>query len=203
MNEWLTVAAFAATLTLVVLWPHKVSAHCDTMDGPTAQDGLKALASADLAYALKWVTHEREAELGEVFRRALAARGLGPEAQEVADRWFLENLVRLHRAGEGEAFTGLQPAGVPVDEKVAAADRSIEVGDLQPLVGLVGTERWAELERRFAEVRARRDFDLHDVEAARSYIEAYVDFFKFAEGHDHEHTQHEPAHADVHRLHQG
>ena len=203
MNEWLTIAAFAATLALVVLWPHQVMAHCDTMDGPTAQDGLKALESADLAYALKWVTPEREAELGEVFERALAARVLGPEAQEVADRWFLENLVRLHRAGEGEAFTGLQPAGVPVDEKVAAADQSIEDGDLRPLLGLVSSERWPELERRFAQVRERRGYDLHDVEAARSYIEAYVDFFKFAEGHDHEHTEHERAHPDVDHAHRG
>ena len=38
----------------------------------------------------------------------------------------------------------------------------------------------------FAEVLERRDYDLHDVDAGRSYIEAYVRFFKFAEGHDHD-----------------
>jgi hypothetical protein len=185
------------TLTLVVLWPQKVSAHCDTLEGPTAQDGLKALESADLAHALKWITPEREAELREVFECALAARVLGPDAREVADRWFLENLVRIHRAGEGEAFTGLQPAGVPIDERVAAADRSIEEGDLRPLAGLVSTERWPELERRFTEVLERRDYDLHDVDAGRSYIEVYVNFFKFAEGHghDHQHGGREHAHS--------
>lgn len=195
MNDLLVIAAFAVTLTLVVLWPKRVSAHCDTMDGPTARDGVKALESADLAYALKWVTPEGEAELREVFKRALAARVLGAAAQEVADRWFLENLVRIHRAGEGEAFAGLQPAGVPIDERVSAADRSVEEGDLQPLAGLVSAERWPELERRFAEVLHRRDYDLHDVDAGRSYIEAYVSFFKFAEGHehDHHHAEHEQA----------
>lgn len=34
---------------------------------------------------------------------------------------------------------------------------------------------------------ARRDYDLHDIDAGRSYIEAYVNFFKFAEGHEHDH----------------
>lgn len=185
MNELLIIAAFAVTLAMVVLWPQRASAHCDTLDGPTAQDGVKALESADLAHALKWITPEGEAELREVFERALAARRLGLEAQEVADQWFLENLVRIHRAGEGAPFTGLLPAGVPVEEKVAAADRSIEQGDLRPLAGLVSTERWPELERRFAKVLERREYDLHDVDAGRSYIEAYVSFFKFAEGHDH------------------
>jgi hypothetical protein len=203
MNELLVIAAaFAVTLTIVMLWPLEVSAHCDTMDGPTAQDGVKALESADLAHALKWVAPEGEAELGEVFARALAARELGAEAREVADRWFLENLVRIHRAGEGEAFTGLQPAGVPIDEKVAAADLCIAEGDLQPLAGLVSTERWPELERRFEKVLERRDHDLHDVDAGRSYVEAYVDFFKFAEGHEHDH-QHDAhvfhGHGHAHR----
>lgn len=199
MNELLIIAAFAVTLTVVVLWPQRASAHCDSMDGPTVKDGVKALESADFGHALKWVAPEGEAELREVFERSLAARKLGAEAQEVADRWFLENLVRIHRKGEGAAFTGLQPAGVPVDEKVAAADRSIEQGDLRPLAGLVPAERWPELERRFGKVIDRQEYDVHDVDAGRSYIEAYVSFFKFAEGHDHDHDhgghEHEHAHA--------
>lgn len=199
MNELLVIAVFAVTLTVVVLLPQRASAHCDTMDGPTAKDGVTALESADLDHALKWVAPDGEAELREVFERSLAARKLGPEAQEVADRWFLENLVRIHRAGEGAAFTGLQPAGVPVDEKVAAADRSIEQGDLRPLAGLVPAERWPELERRFAKVIEHREYDVHDIDAGRTYIEAYVSFFKFAEGHDndheHAHGGHEHAHA--------
>ncbi|WP_406723814.1 DUF6448 family protein [Streptomyces sp. GD-15H] len=188
MNELLIIAVFAVTLAVMVLWPQPADAHCDTMEGPTAKDGVKALESADLDHALKWVTPDGGTELREVFERSLAARKLGPEAQEVADRWFLENLVRIHRAGEGAAFTGLQPAGAPVEEKVAAADRSIEQGDLRPLAGLVPAERRPELERRFAKVLERRGYDVHDVDAGRSYIEAYVSFFKFAEGHDHDHV---------------
>lgn len=33
------------------------------------------------------------------------------DAQEVADDWFFENTIRIHRAGEGAAYTGMKPGG--------------------------------------------------------------------------------------------
>ena len=188
--------AFGITLGAVLLKPLRASAHCDTMEGPTAQDGLRALDTGNLALALKWVTPAGEEELREVFERARAARDLGPAAREVADRWFVENLVRIHRAGEGAAFLGVQPYGAPVDERVRAADSAIASGDLAPLRGLVPADRWPELEHRFATVLERRDYDESDVDAGRAYIEAYVSFFKYAEGEDHEHGHHDRASAE-------
>lgn len=41
--------------------------------------------------------------------------------------------------------------------------------------------------------RALKGFDVDDLVAAREYMEAYVSFFKYAEGHDHDH-QHAHAH---------
>lgn len=194
MTLTLVIVAFVATLAVVLLKPLRASAHCDTMEGPTAQDGLRALETGNLALALKWVAPSGEEELREVFEMARTARNLGPAAREVADRWFVENLVRIHRAGEGAAFSGVQPYGVPVDERVAAADSAIASGDLAPLEGLVPDERWAELQRRFATALERKEYDATDVAAGRAYIEAYVSFFKYAEGEDHEHG-HEHAHA--------
>lgn len=185
---------FAATLAVVLLKPLRASAHCDTMDGPTAQDGLRALATGNLALALKWVGPSGEDEVREVFALAQAARDLGPAAREVADRWFIENLVRIHRAGEGAAFSGVQAHGAPVDERVAAADSAIVAGNLSPLDGLVPAERWDELQRRFARVLERKDYDVTDVDAGRDFIGAYVSFFKYAEGEDHEHG-HDHVHA--------
>jgi hypothetical protein len=190
MTLALVIIAFVATLAVVLLKPLRASAHCDTMEGPTAQDGLLALETGNLALALKWVTPSGEEELRHVFDKARTARNLGPAAREVADRWFVENLVRIHRAGEGAAFSGVQPYGAPVDERVAAADSAIAAGDLAPLAGRVPAERWAELRRRFATVLERKDYDATDVEAGRAYIEAYVSFFKYAEGEDHEHGHH-------------
>lgn len=181
MTLALVITAFVATLAAVLLRPVRASAHCDTMDGPTAQDGLRALETGNLALALKWVDPSGEDELRSVFDRARAAR-------EVANRWFLENLVRIHRAGEGAPYQGLQPSGVPVDPRVAAADQAIAQRDLAPLEGLVPADRWPELARRFAVVLERKDHDPSDVEAGRAYIDAYVSFFKYAEGEDHDHS---------------
>jgi hypothetical protein len=199
MTLTLIIAAFLGTLAALLLKPLRASAHCDTMEGPTAQDGLRSLETGDPAPALKWVGPADENELREVFEQALAARDLGPAARWVAERWFIENLVRIHRAGEGAPYSGVQPYGTPVDERVAAADAAIASGDLAPLEGLVPADRWAELQRRFAAALDRKDYDTSDVDAGRAYIETYVSFFKYAEGEDHEHGEH---HALAHAQHQ-
>ena len=33
-------------------------------------------------------------------------------------------------------FTGVKPSGTPIDEKILAADKSIEIGNLSPLTGM-------------------------------------------------------------------
>lgn len=180
----------AATFIFILLTQKKAYAHCDTMDGPTAQDGIKALETNNINYALKWIMPEYEEELKKIFELSLKVRKLSPEAEELADRYFLENLVRIHRAGEGAGFEGLKPHGVPVDEKVQAADKSIELGNLSPLKGLVTHEEMHELEKRFEKVMSLKNFNINDVKAGREYIEAYVSFFKFAEGEDHDHGHH-------------
>lgn len=129
----------------------------------------------------------------DAFARAVLVRDLSPEARDLADRYFLDVLVRVHRAGEGAGFDGIKPAGALVPPQVVAADEALAAGRIDPLRGLVDDERWDELERRFDRAVALRDFDVDDLAAAREYIEAYVAFFKYAEGHDHDH-QHAHAH---------
>ena len=41
--------------------------------------------------------------------------------------------------------------------------------------------------KRFEKVMSLRNFDVDNVEAGREYIEAYVQFFKFAEGEEEGH----------------
>lgn len=199
MEVLLFIGVLAIALTVILALPKQVSAHCDTMDGPTAIDGKKALAENNINYALKWISPEYEEELSKTFAQSIKVRTLNADAQEVADRHFLENLVRLHRAGEGEAFTGLKPSGIPIDEKVAAADKSIEIGNLSPLEGFIAHEDMHELKERFNKAMALKNFDVNDVAAGRRYIDAYVNFFKFAEGEEHEHGgQHGGQHGDGH-----
>lgn len=178
------IGMLVATLVIIMVLPKKASAHCDTMDGPTAADGMKALETNNINYALKWIMPEHEEELKKIFEQSVKVRKLGQDAKGLSDRYFLENLVRIHRAGEGAPYEGLKPSGIPIDEKIAAADKSIEVGDLSPLEGLVSKDEMPELEERFEKVMSLKEFDVNDVEAGREYIGAYVSFFKFAEGEE-------------------
>lgn len=182
---------------LAAMRPVRVQAHCDTVEGPAVKDGRKALETGNLNYALKWIPADGEAELRDVFEKALKVRSLGVEAAELADRLFLETMVRIHRMGEGVGFTGIQPEGTQIDPVVKAADEAIALGSDADLLPLVPEERRAELDERFQSALAVKDFDVDDVAAGRRYLAAYVSFFKYAEGEDHEHHGHE-AHAHAH-----
>ena len=179
---------------LASLRPATVEAHCDTADGPAVTDGRKALEAGNINYALKWIPADGEAELRDVFDKALRVRTLGTDAAELADRLFLETMVRIHRLSEGVGFTGLQPTGTHIDPVVTAADEAIAVGSDAELLPMVPEERRAELDKRFQAAVAVKDFDVDDVVAGRRYLAAYVNFFKYAEGEDHDHHGHEHGH---------
>ena len=166
-------------------------AHCDTKDGPVVADARKAIEKNNVNYVLKWVQAANEKEIKEAFNLTLKVRVLSPEAKELSDNYFFETLVRVHRSGEGVPYTGVKPSGTPIDEKILAADKSIELGNLSPLHDFVTKENHAELKKRFDHVMSLKKFDVNNVEAGREYIEAYVQFFKFAEG---EEEVHNPAH---------
>jgi hypothetical protein len=182
-------------VSLFVLSTSGVFAHCDTMDGPLVLDAKKALEQNNVNYALKWVPAENEAEIISAFSLVMKVRSLNADAKELGERYFFDILVRIHRAAEGVPFTGVKPSGTLIDPKVAAADKSIEEGNLSPLAGMVAKDDLAELTRRFKQVMTLRNFDVNNLAAGREYIEAYVRFFKFAEG--------EESHAEAEQGHKG
>jgi len=160
-------------------------AHCDTMDGPLIADAKRAIEKNNVNYVLKWVMPEHEKEIVDVFNLSMKVRGLSPEPTEISEKYFFDVLVRVHRSGEGVPFTGVKPSGTPIDAKILAADKSIEVGNLSPLEGKVAKKDLPELTKRFKKIISLKNYDVNDVKAGREYIEAYVQFFKFAEGEEH------------------
>ncbi len=170
--------AGALSLTLV---PRAVFAHCDTLDGPVVKDARAALEAKDVTPVLKWVKADTEAEIREAFAHAVAVRSLGPEARALADRFFFETLVRVHREGEGAPYTGLKPAGTAVDPGILASDTALETGSLDPLVKLVAAEAEKGLRRRFSEAVEARKRSSESVESGRRYVAAYVEFVHYAE----------------------
>ena len=198
MNTRRFLAAAGAAL-VVVSGP--AAAHCDTLDGPVVSAARKALDAGKVELVLVWVRAHDEAELRTAFERARTVRKAGGEAKELADLYFFETLVRVHRAGEGAAYTGLKPAGM-VEPAVAAADRAIQSGKLQPLGKLVVERMEKGLHGHFDAVMKKKKYKPDDVAAGRAYSNAYVEFVHYAERLYEaaetlapEHVQKAPAHA--------
>jgi hypothetical protein len=174
----LLIGTAAAVFSLA---PRPARAHCDTLDGPVVKDARAALEAGEVTPVLKWVAPEGEAEVRRVFGQTLRVRALGPEAQALADRFFFETLVRVHREGEGAPYTGLKPAGTPVDPAVAAAEHALESGAVEPLVELVTRQIDEGLRERHARAVDERGHASESVEQGRQYVAAYVDLMHYAE----------------------
>lgn len=181
-------SSYAAVLVMPYLLTVAVSgpamAHCDSMDGPVVKDAQEALARTDVTPVLKWVRGEDEDTIREAFRLASEVRGESETAQIVADRYFFDTLVRIHRASEGEGFTGIKPAG-SVDPAIAAADRALAAGEVEPLADHIATAVRDAIVERFGAAYGARQAAEHSVEEGREYVAAYVQYTHFVEGVDH------------------
>ena len=166
----------AAALT----WAGAAQAHCDSLDGPVISEARKALDTGNPNLVLGWVQKKDEAEIRRVFDKAVAVRKAGGTARELADYAFFETLVRIHRAGEGAPYTGLQPAG-RIEPSVLAADKSIATGELQPVARMIADNVEHGLHKQYEAVMHTRSYDPNDVQAARAYVAAYVEYVHHVE----------------------
>jgi hypothetical protein len=185
-------------------------AHCDGLDGPVVNAARIALQTGDPNRVLIWVRPEDIGEIRRAFNEAMTTRKLGPQAQELADRYFFETLVRIHRAGEGAPFTGLKPAGRDLGPAIPAADKAVETGSLDEVAKLLTEAVRQGLHTRFHGLMAKKSFGPDDIAAGREFIESYVTFIHYVEGLYEMATQsvagahhHEPAagHGGGHHLH--
>lgn len=172
---------FALALAFTVVGAGEARAHCDTMDGPVVKSAQHALATDSVEHVLMWVSQHDEAEVRQAFARTRSVRALNAGARDLADRWFFETVVRLHRAGEGEPYTGLKPAGTDLGPVVPAADRALQAGSLAELEEVLVHAVRNGLHERFDRARAARAFTPGDVAAGRAFVAAYVPFMHYAE----------------------
>jgi hypothetical protein len=203
-NRTLVEAATVAAVLLALL-PSRALAHCDTMNGPVVKDAQAALAKGDVTPVLRWVRADKEPEIRLAFQHTLTVRALGPEAQELADRFFFETLVRIHREGESAPYTGLKPAGVEIEPAIAASDKALEAGSVDALATMVTTEAEHGIRERFARAAEAKKHSSESVERGREYVAAYVEFMHYAERLHNDattgvtHAEHEAPHAGGHQ----
>jgi len=156
-------------------------AHCDTLDGPVVQTARMALEKGDVTPLLKWVRDDDEKEIRVAFQKTLAVRTKGAEAKELADMYFFETLVRIHRAGEGAPYTGLKP-GEAVDPAVALADKALESGSVDKLVNVLTKAMANGIRQHFQHASKTRKHANDSVAVGREFVEAYVIFTHYVEG---------------------
>ncbi|OGP34116.1 MAG: hypothetical protein A2X88_10785 [Deltaproteobacteria bacterium GWC2_65_14] len=173
--------AAAAVIILTMAWAGSALAHCDTMDGPVVTLAKKALDKGDVNLLLPWVAKEKEGEIREAFDLVSAVRGKGPKENELADRYFFETLVRVHREGEGAPYTGLKPAGLDLGPAIPAADKALETGNPKPLLALIEEKIHGGIHKYYVEAMERKKHAGDSVEAGRAYVGAYVPFLHFVE----------------------
>lgn len=170
------------SLIFTILIPQNTFAHCDGIDGPVVTAAKKALESNNVNYVLVWVQKEDIDNITHIFNHTLKVRKLNQDAQKLADRFFFENLVRIHRAGEGASYTGLKPAGRDLGPGIPAADKAIETESVNDLIELIDENVTNGIQHRFMNAMKLKNYDPDDVIAGQEYVKAYVEYFHFAEG---------------------
>jgi uncharacterized protein DUF6448 len=178
------IAAIAAVGMLLAV--QNARAHCDSIDGPVAKAVQKALDNGNLNPVLAYAPAAAEAEIRTAFEKSRKVRGLGADARALADQVFMETVIRLHRAGEGAAYTGLKPAGLDYGPVIPAAEHAVETGDLAKLKAVLMEKVEHTLSERLAHVRELKKVPLEPKTAAevphsRERVSAELGFITFAE----------------------
>jgi hypothetical protein len=182
MSRWTGIGSVVVLIMILMLTTASSAlAHCDAMDGPVLNLARNALAKGDVKIILPWVSAEKEGEIRKAFDLTMAVRGKGEKERELADMYFFETLVRIHREGEGAPYTGLKPAGLDLGPAIPAADKALESGNPGPLLKLINEKVHQGIHKYYMEAKEKKAHAGESVEAGRAYVQAYVPYLHFVE----------------------
>ena len=176
-----TPFAMAVVSAALLLGSNTSFAHCDGLDGPVVKAARQALDTGNLNLVLIWVQKDDVAEIKNAFQKTLTVRKLSLTAKEMADNYFFETLVRVHRHGEGAPYTGIKPAGRDLGPAIPAADKALEAGSVEPVVKLLTDAVQKGLREQFTSAVSKKKFHKDDVAAGQQYIGAYVEYIHYVE----------------------
>lgn len=178
------VGVLGVSVLYILLSSNIAFAHCDTLDGPVVVAAKKAIETENVNIVLVWVKKSEENKVKELFQKTIIDRKASPVEKDHIDMLFFENLVRIHRAGEGESFEGLKPVGTKIDPIIIMADKAVEIGSVNSLLEEMNTGLKNTVQNNFKEVLEKKNYKIDDVDAGRDYIESYVKFLHYVEGVD-------------------
>lgn len=124
---------------------------------------------------LPWVHLEGEEEVRKAFNKALIVYNKNDaEAKNLAEYWFFETVVRIHREGEGAAYTGLKPAGLDTGPLIPRVDKAIKDNSISEVIKYLQDAVAEEITEQFKHVMNSKDYDVDDIPSARDHINAYL-----------------------------
>jgi hypothetical protein len=174
------VAAVMAAIAIVAVQAPPASAHCDSREGPVVTAAAQALEKGDVTLILPFVKADQEEELTLAFEQTMAIRNRGPQVQAVADEYFLETAVRLHRVGEGASYTGIKEHAEH-NPALEAAEESLGQGTPDAVVSVLDEHLRAKVAERYQGVLDARAAEAANrtVETSRVRVEAELMFEKY------------------------
>jgi len=169
-----------ATFVCISAYVASIYAHCDSMSGPVIPEAMAALEKGDITPILKWIKPEYESEVKKAFELAVQVRDKGPEAKDLADKYFLETLIRIHRAGEGAPYTGIKET--PPEKIVILTDQALASGSADELIEKIQTHLSEAIKEKFNKALKASKNKNKSVESGREFVEAYVQYTHYVEG---------------------
>lgn len=179
-NRSKSIFAFAL-LAIAMFFGTPAFAHCDSYDGPTVKDALKALETNNVNLVLKWIQVNQEPEIIALFNKTYNLRKGDKEVYAIVEKHFLETLVRLHRETEGAPFTGLKPAGTtkPI---IQLSDQAIASGSIDELILKLSGHIEKVIREKYQKVSDLAKVKNTSAAKGREFVAAYIDYTHTLEG---------------------
>lgn len=155
-------------------------AHCDTRNGPVVLAAQEALKTNNVNLVLIWVQKNDENIIKEAFQNTIDLRKISPAVRQTVDNYFFETLVRIHRAGEGVAYTGIKDTAA-VEIPIKASEDAIKTNSVSGVLKLLNHMINKGVNEKFKDVISKRNYDVNNVEAGREYVKSYVVFLHYIE----------------------
>jgi hypothetical protein len=152
--------AIAAAWILAMAQP--VVARADERVDDAAREALR---TGDFSPIAIWVEQPQEPTLQAAFRHALAVRALGPKGRDLAERYLIDTMTRLH---EVEACS-----------PPATAEREIAIDDEDALVASLVTHVRAQLRDRYRDLANHRVRRRGDIASGRAYVARYRELVRY------------------------
>lgn len=170
-----TILSIVMVTLLMMFGTLPASAHCDSYDGPTIKDAIKALETNNVSLVLKWITQDQEKEITSLFNKTYSLRSGEKDVYAIVEKHFFETLVRLHRETEGAPFTGLKPAGT-TKKIIQLSDQALSNNDIDDLLLKLNNHFGKVIKEKYNKVETLDKVKNVSPEKGREYVEAYIDY---------------------------